>query len=432
MYGLYAILLFFSLVVYFPVYFIRSRFLRQESLHFRQRCGFNVKRDSSQKRSIWIHAVSVGEVLSLQNLIAQIKKNHPEWIVHFSCLTDTGFCMAKEKLKDVDNIFFVPLDFRIIVKKFFRYLKPDIFILAESEFWPNLLREANRTTKGVLLVNGRISSRSFSRYQKFRFIANRILSHISLFLVQTKRDEEMLKKIGVDPRVIQVAGNLKAEITLPELEQSELEKLRGSIKVPDGAKVIVAGSVRKGEEEPLLDAFSNARESNQNLVLVLAPRHPDRANEVEKICQKYRFKVEKRTAISPGRVWNVMILDTLGELAKFYALSDMAFVGGSLVPWGGHNLLEPAYYAKPVFFGPHMDNFAHLAEIFVEAGAARIVKSQADLVKMFSLKDEAEYQEMGQKAKLTLHSLQGATEKTLQEIDSFMNIQKGDKRKGDD
>lgn len=265
-----------------------------------------------------------------------------------------------------------------------------------------------------------------------RFFVNRILSHINLFLVQTKRDKEMLEKIGVNPRVIQVAGNLKAEITLPKLEHSELEELRGSIKVPDGAKVIVAGSIRKGEEEPLLDAFSNARESNKDLVLILVPRHPDRANEVEKICQKYRFKVQMRTDISAGWDWNVLILDTLGELANFYALSDVAFVGGSLVPWGGHNLLEPAYYAKPVFFGPHMDNFAHLAEIFIEAGAARVVKSQADLVRMFSLQDEVEYQEMGQKAKSTLLSLQGATEKTLQAIDSLMNIQKGDERKGDD
>ena len=428
MYGLYAILLFFSLVVYFPVYFIRSRFLRRESLHFRQRCGFSLKKKTSLEKSVWIHAVSVGEVLSLQNLITQIKKKHPEWIVHFSCLTDTGFRMATEKLKDVDDVFFVPLDFRIIVRKFFSYLKPDIFVLAESEFWPNLLREAKRSTKGVLLVNGRISSRSFKRYHRMRFLVNRILSQISHFLVQTKRDKEMLEKIGVEPHVIQVAGNLKAEISLPMLEKSELEELRASIKVPERAKVIVAGSVRKGEEEPLLDAFSKTMESNHGLVLILAPRHPDRANEVEKICQKYRFKVQKRSNISPGGGWNVLILDTLGELAKFYALSDVAFVGGSLVPWGGHNLLEPAYYAKPVFFGPHMDNFAHLAEIFVEAGAARIVKSRSDLVRMFSLQDEAEYQEMGQKAKSTLLSLQGATEKVLQAIDSLMKIQKGNER----
>ncbi len=432
MYGLYSILLFFSLIVYFPAYFVRSRFFRGESLHFRQRCGFFLKTNPFQNRSIWIHAVSVGEVLSLQNLVLEIKKKYPELVINFSCITDAGFQMAKKKLKGVDDFFFVPLDFRVIVRKFFRLLKPDIFILAESEFWPHLLREANRATKGVLLVNGRISSRSFKRYRRLRLLTRHILSHISLFLVQTSRDREMLEKIGVDSRIIQVAGNLKAEIKLPELGQPELKELRESINIPEGTKVIVAGSIRKGEEEPLLEAFALARETNRELLLIIAPRHPERAAEVENICQKFPFEVQKRSDILRGKRWNVLILDTLGELAKFYALSDVAFVGGSLVPWGGHNLLEPAYYGKPVFFGPHMDNFAHLADIFVAAGAAQIVKSRADLVNMFSLLDERGYKEMGQKARSTLHSLQGATEKTLQAIDSLMNVPKGNERKGDE
>ena len=425
MYGFYSILLFLSLIGYFPFYFIRSRLFRRESLHFRQRCGFFLKKKIPQTRSIWIHAVSVGEVLSLQNLIIQIKKQYPELLINFSCLTEAGFRVAKQKLKDVDEIFFLPLDFRTIIGKFFRYLRPDIFVLAESEFWPNLLREANKKTKGVILVNGRISSRSFKRYIRIRFLVKRILSHISLFLVQTPRDKEMLAKIGVDSKVIRVNGNLKAEVKLPYLEQSELKNLKESINMPEGTKVVVAGSIRKGEEEPLLEAFSHARKSNQKLHLIIAPRHPERAGEVEKICKKYPLEIQKRTTTVSGKGWDVLILDTLGELAKFYALSDAAFVGGSLVSWGGHNLLEPAFYAKPVFFGPHMDNFVHLAEIFVEAGAARIVRNQADLVRMFSFPDDREYREMGQKAKSTLMSLQGATEKTLQAIAALMKKQEG-------
>lgn len=432
MYGVYSILLFLSLIGYFPVYFIRSRFFRRESLHFRQRCGFSLIKNHPPKKSIWIHAVSVGEVLSLQNLIKQIKKKYPELIIHFSCLTDAGFRMAKQRLKDVDEIFFVPLDFRIIVRRFFHHLRPDVFILAESEFWPNLLREANRKTKGVILVNGRISSRSFKRYIRIRFMMNRILSHISLFLVQTERDKKMLEKIGVDSHIVQVAGNLKAEVKLPFLKQAELKDLKESMNIPEGSKVVVAGSIRKGEDEPLLEAFSHAKKSNQKLLLIIAPRHPDRAGEVERICKKYPLEVQKRTAVLPGAGWDVLILDTLGELAKFYALSDVAFVGGSFVSWGGHNLLEPAFYAKPVFFGPHMDNFAHLAEIFVEAGAARIVKTQADLVRMFSFPDEWEYEEMGKKAWSTLQSLQGATEKTLEAFDAMMNWETGEERKGNE
>ena len=370
---------------------------------------------------MWIHAVSVGEVLSLQNLIREIKEVHPDWRIDFSCLTDSGYRMAREKLGEADEIFFVPLDFGFIVKKFFRRLKPDVFVLAESEFWPHLLREARRKTKGVLLVNGRISTRSFKRYKRFKFLMKRILFQVSLFLVQTERDKGMLEKIGIDPKIIQVAGNLKAEIKLPVLSSHDLKKLRDSLGIPEEAKVIVAGSIRKGEEEPLLQAYSRARETKQKLLFILAPRHPERAGEVEKICQTYAYRVKMRTAVQTGVKWDILILDTLGELAQFYALSDIAFVGGSLVPWGGHNLLEPAFYAKPVFFGPHMDNFAHLADIFVEAGAARILKDQKDLVSVFSLKDEDEYLEMGRKAKSTLQSLQGATEKALLAIESLMD-----------
>jgi 3-deoxy-D-manno-octulosonic-acid transferase len=235
---------------------------------------------------------------------------------------------------------------------------------------------------------------------------------------------EKLEKIGADPQNVQVAGNLKAEISLPKLGQTELEDLRRSLNIPDGARVVVAGSMRKGEDEPLLDAFSVAAKASENLVLILAPRHPERATEVEKICQKYRLSVQRRTEISSERDWEVLILDTLGELAKFYALSDVAFVGGSLVPWGGHNLLEPAYFAKPVFFGPHMDNFRHLAEIFEEAGAALTVKNRDELVRMFCMQDEKEHMEMGKKAKSTLISLQGATDMTLRAIDSLMSGEK--------
>jgi 3-deoxy-D-manno-octulosonic-acid transferase len=421
MYVVYSVFLFFALLFYFPVYFVRSRILKGENLHFCQRCGWGLKEKDSRKKSVWFHAVSVGEVLSLQNLIQEIKKRHPDWRIDFSCLTESGFRMAKEKLSEADDIFFVPLDFGLIVKRFFRTLKPDVFVLAESEFWPHLLREARRSTKGVLLVNGRISTRSFKRYRRWMFLVKRILSQVSLFLVQTKKDKDMLEKIKVDPNIVQVAGNLKAEIELPLLSPQDLKHLRESLGIPEEAKVIVAGSVRKGEEGPLLRAYSKAKEKIPELVFILAPRHPDRAGELEKICRTYPFSVKMRTAVQTFDRWDVLILDTLGELARFYALSDVAFVGGSLVPWGGHNLLEPAFYAKPVFFGPHMDNFAHLAEIFIEAGAARILEGQQDLVDVFSLRDEQEYQEMGLRAKSTLQLLQGATEKSLRAIESLMD-----------
>lgn len=420
MYLLYSFLLFSYLLLYFPAYYVRIRFHKEECLHLRQRLSLDLREAEQKKRSIWIHAVSVGEVLSLQNLVVEIKKNHPDWTINFSCLTNSGFHMAKQKLKGVDKIFFLPLDFRCVVLRFFQRIKPDVFVLAESEFWPNLLRVAHQRTRGVLLVNGRISPRSFRRFRKIKFLIKRVLLNINQFLVQTDRDEEMLLQIGVDPSVIEVAGNLKAEIELPVLSQEDGVNIRNELNIPETAKLVVAGSVRKGEEEPLLDAFSDAKQENPDLLLVLALRHPDRGEEVEGICQGYPFEVYRRTNIAPGPRWDILILDTLGELAKFYALSDVAFVGGSLIPWGGHNLLEPAFYAKPIFFGPHMDNFAHLADIFIQSGAARMVKTKKDLVNMFCMEEEKDLHEMGRRAQLTLQSLQGATRRTLQAIETLM------------
>ncbi|HDZ26977.1 MAG TPA: 3-deoxy-D-manno-octulosonic acid transferase, partial [Candidatus Aminicenantes bacterium] len=413
MYVFYSFLLLISFLIYIPVNFVRIKLLRRESFFLRDRLGRGLNDNCAKKQSLWIHAVSVGEVISLQNLIKKIKEKHPAWTIHFSTLTNTGMRVAKEKLTDADNIFFVPLDFKYVVRKYFNTLRPRVFVLAESELWPNLLREAKRQTKGVLLINGRISSRSFKRYSRFKFVAKKILKNIDLFLVQTEKDKENFEKIGVNSGVVEVVKNLKSEVNLPILTEEDLLKLKSNLSIPATNKVIVAGSTRKGEEKELIEAYSRAKSVKENLLLILAPRHPERFDEVERICQDFPFKVMRRTQVSPNKQWDILILDTIGELAHFYALSDVSFVGGSLVPWGGQNLLEPAFYKKPIFFGPHMDNFAFLAEKFVQSGAARIINKNKDLDEMFLIRDEESLKKMGRSAKETLNSLQGATEKTI-------------------
>jgi 3-deoxy-D-manno-octulosonic-acid transferase len=399
---------------------VNIKLLRGESLFLRERLGRRLREDGTQRQSLWIHAVSVGEVLSLQNLIRKIKEKHPDWAIHFSTLTNTGMRVAKEKLVDADHIFFVPLDFKHVVRKFFKILRPSLFVLAESELWPNLLREAKRKTKGVLLINGRISSRSFKRYSRFKFVAKKILKNIDLFLVQTEKDKESLEGIGVNSGVVEVAKNLKSEINLPLLTEEDLLRLKTDLSIPRTKKVIVAGSTRKGEEKELIEAYSKAKSIEEDLLLILAPRHPKRFDEVERICQDFPLKVTRRTQVSPNKQWDILILDTIGDLAHFYALSDVSFVGGSLVPWGGQNLLEPAFYKKPIFFGPHMENFAYLAEKFVQSGAARIINENKDLVEMFLIRDEKSLEKMGSNAKEALNSLQGATEITIKAIEAMM------------
>jgi 3-deoxy-D-manno-octulosonic-acid transferase len=422
MYLLYSLLLFVGMCVYFPFYFVKLRLMRGESLHFKERMGFGLPSVSPAEKSCWIHAVSVGEVLSLRSLILKLRERHPEWRINFSTLTHSGYQIATTKLSEVDNHVFVPLDFKCIVNRFFRKLKPDLFILAESEFWPNLLRCAKKHARATILVNGRISQRSAARYKKLKFLVKWLLKNIDFFLVQTEREKSILVHMGVEEDKIDVSGNLKADVELPLFSEEELITLKDSLGVKSSHYVVLAGSTHRGEEEKLLSSFVEARTERGNLLLIIAPRHLDRVGEVRKSCDKLGLKCVQRSTLDAGDSWDVLILDTMGELAQFYALSDAAFIGGSLIPWGGQNLLEPAFYSKPVFFGPSMENFALLAQEFIESGAARMVREQEEIVQMFLPQDEKSLHRMGLKAKETLESLRGATEKTIVAVEKAMDF----------
>jgi len=419
-YLLYSLLFCLTLLVSIPAYFVKLKLFRKESLYLRERLGVKLPHRESDKPFLWIHAVSVGEVLSLQNLVKEVRRRHPDWEIGFSTLTNMGYRVAREKLLGVDHIFFIPFDFPWIIGRAFRALRPRLLILAESEFWPGLLREAKRSSCRVLLANGRISARSFKRFFRFRGIANRMFENIDRFLVQTVQDKERLEAIGVPSARLEISGNLKCEVHLPSLGETDLLRLKKELGIPEFKTVVVAGSIHRGEEDRLIRAFREARAQKGDLCLVLAPRHPEKFGEIEKTFQDREFVVRRKTALQPGQAWDILILDTIGDLARLYAVSDLAFIGGSLVAWGGQNLLEPAFYGKPIFFGPHMENFASLAEEFVKAGAAKIVARPEDLVEMFSFKDAKAIAEMGRRAKKTLCSLQGATERTLSAIEFFM------------
>jgi 3-deoxy-D-manno-octulosonic-acid transferase len=260
-----------------------------------------------------------------------------------------------------------------------------------------------------------------------RSLARRILKNVSLFLVQTARDRERLEDLGIPLPRIRVAGNLKADMQLPRLSQADTEDLRRELGIPAGKKVIVAGSTHKGEEEMILAAYLEARERRPDLLLVIAPRHPQRTGDAEKICSGLGLKTTRRTEVDRRASWEVLVLDTIGELGRIYGLADVAFIGGSLVPRGGQNLLEPAFYGKPIAFGPYMQNFASLAEAFLEAGAARLVRSKTELAEVFSKAGDPHLTETGRKAGELLISFQGATERTLQIVEELMAEAKGER-----
>jgi 3-deoxy-D-manno-octulosonic-acid transferase len=417
---LYSVLLFFALAALLPVYFLRLKVRKGESLHLAQRLGLECPRSGPGKQAVWIHAVSVGEVLSLQNLVRQLRKRHPSWRIFFSTLTNSGYRMAREKLQGVDRVFFMPFDFGWSMRRVLDSLRPSVLVLAESEFWPNLLRQAKRHSVSVILANGRVSDRSFARYLRVKRLARALWRDVDLYLVQTQRDRDRLESLGVEPRRVRVAGNLKCEVRLKRSKPGEVALIKKRLGVSRGVRVVVAGSTRAGEEALILQGFRAARRRRGDVCLVLAPRHPERVEEVERACRSAGWSVARKTRLRRGDRWDILILDTLGELAYFYALGDAAFVGGSLVPWGGHNILEPAFYGKPVFFGPFMRNFAHLAEIFVRAGGAAQVRDRKGLADLLSFQDEKAMKEMGRRAKSTLDSLQGATAATIRAIEDRM------------
>jgi 3-deoxy-D-manno-octulosonic-acid transferase len=419
-YGLYSVLLLLALVFYTPGHFIRMRLLKKQSLFLKNRLGLKLPEAKAEAPSLWIHAVSVGEVLSLRRLVSELRARHPDWPVYFSTLTHTGYEVAKKALPEAEEIFFVPLDFGRLVRRFFDALKPQMFILAESEFWPHLLRQARRRCRSVILINGRISGRSFKRYRRWRRIILPVLGNVDYFLVQTEKDLARLEGIGIPRKKLEVAGNLKVDVQLPPVSGEEKVRMKAGFGLSPGRRVIVAGSTHRGEEAVILEAFAAARTDAPDTVLVLAPRHPERSAEVEKAAEAAGLSTMRMTESNPNKPWQVLILDTIGELAKFYALADLAFIGGSLVAHGGQNLLEPAYYGTPTCFGPHMENFADLADLFARSGAARVVLGREQLEEAFRMGDKKGLEEMGRKARQVLNSIQGATGRTVAVIESMM------------
>lgn len=420
MYVLYSFLVFLSLLYYLPATVWKLKIRRGEKLHLKERFGLSFSLPSPEGTSIWLHAVSVGEVLSLQTLIRALKSRHPDWTIYCSALTNSGYTVAGSKLGEADHIFYVPFDFAWIARKFFKRIQPRLFILAESEFWPNLLRTARRHAGGVLLVNGRISDRTGRRFRRFRCLVRPLLGNIDRFLVQTAPDGSRLQAVGLSGDRIRVVGNLKADIQLPPMNGENAAVLRSELNCPPVAVVLLAGSVHVGEDVTVLKAYAESRDKRPELRLIIAPRHLDRVEVIDSLCIQMGFRVVRRTGEEPARDWDVFILDTIGELARFYAVCDIAFLGGSLIPWGGQNFLEPAFYGKPIVFGPHMKNFAVLAARFIENDAAVVVQDGAALSRVWSEGTKSEWKKTGERARMTLDSLRGATEKTVKEIEAFI------------
>jgi 3-deoxy-D-manno-octulosonic-acid transferase len=368
----------------------------------------------SGREVVWVHAVSVGEVMAASQLIRELKTKLPGWVVVVSTTTETGQRLAVERLGD-SPVFYLPLDFAVVVRRYLRVLRPKMLVLMESELWPRLIDECAKIAMPVVVVNARISDRSFPRYMRLRRLWRPFLQEISLFLAQSAETAERLVKIGAPVERVRVAGNLKYDIRVRG-ECALAEMLRTQLS--EGAKVLVCGSTLEGEEQALLEVWPAVLKSEPHAVMVLAPRHPDRFDAVAGMVAGSGFGLvragEFREVPGAVKAGDVFLLDTIGDLAGIYALGSVAFVGGSLVQKGGHNPLEPAQFGVPVVMGPSYENFREMVEMMRERDAVRIVTTAglgATLVEM--MRGDAAARTLGGRGLMVFETQAGATLRTV-------------------
>jgi 3-deoxy-D-manno-octulosonic-acid transferase len=382
-------------------------------------------RSASGQPVLWVHAVSVGEVLAVSGLIGQIRRQFPQYRVVVSTTTDTGQDLARKRFGQ-ENVFYFPMDFAFAIRPYMRALRPELVVLAETEFWPNFLRIAHDSGARVAVVNARISDRSWPRYRRFRWALQRVLANVDLFLTQTEEDKARLTSIGADASRAPVTGNLKFDVSLPT-PPPIVEQLRRALAAEGAGPVLVCGSTVEDEEPPLLRAFENLRVSHPRAVMILAPRHPERFQTVASLLEQMAIPAHRRSGWDGEPLaGSVLLVDTIGELAALYALADVAFVGGSLVARGGHNIIEPAQHGVAIVTGTHTENFRDIVGYFQSRNAVRIVGlAELPLVLMHLVDNDAERLALGRRAKETILSQMGATSRTLEALQRLLG-QNGD------
>ena len=443
MYFLYSVLMGLATIITAPYWLIQGLRHGKYLSNLGERLGFSIPKvatlTANRPGAIWIHAVSVGEALAGVGLAKRLKDAFPQRPLVISTTTITGHQVARERMPFADAVVYFPFDWAFSVRKVMDAVKPAVIVVMETEIWPNFLREAGRRKVPVIYSSGRISGRSFARFQKWlgifgfylRPLLASALSNVGVFLMQTETDAERLGALGVPADRVKVSGNLKYDQELPAATPLSTW-LEAECKEQGRWPVIIAGSVVANEEPLALIAFGVVQGDYPEALLVLAPRKPERFGAAAEFIEEAHHQFVRRSELAvAGPVASsgdnsrsftasttVLLLDSIGELASLYRLADGVFVGGSLVPSGGHNILEPAAFGKVPVFGPSMENFAAIASRFVEAGAAIQVTSPEDagVEWIHLLKSPEKMQKMGEIARQLVETSRGALERTLAEI----------------
>lgn len=373
---------------------------------------------------IWLHAVSVGEAIAARPLLKALRNRYPEHAIVVTSTTETGKSTATT-FPEIDLCLYFPFDFLPSVRAILNSVKPCIIIIMETEIWPNFSREAARNGVPLLLANGRISDRSFKRYLEFSWFFRPALRCFSAICMQSETGRERIVAIGADPDRTTITGNLKNDIPCRQESEEERLRLRARYSIPEGCCVLTAGSTRDGEEQHVIATYKALSAEFSSLFLVLVPRHPERTGEIAALLDDAGVRYQRRTALSDGcplQCGEILLVDTVGEMMDLYALSDIAFVGGSLVPLGGHNLLEPASVGVPSIFGPHMANFREIEAKVLQYGAGIQIHSPEELtVSCRSLITSADLRRvLGQNGLKMIRDNGGATERHMEVIGNYL------------
>ena len=419
MYLLYNVLLYILtpfLILYFTIK-ERSR----ENITFSQRLGFyrpDQLRQTAQNLRIWIHAASVGEVNAIIHFVKLLRREYSQAWIGVSTMTLAGLEIAQVNLAEADACFLAPFDLFFAVRRVMRQIRPHLYITVEAEIWPNHLRAAKAVGARVLLINGRISLRTVNTYKALRPFFQKVLSNYDFFSMIREEDGERIRSFGATPEKVLINGNLKFDRLSSDVKEEFRIEMAKQLGFSGTEKIWVAGSTKKGEEELLLQAFTEIKRDFPHLFLVIAPREIHRGAEIAEIIKQYGYTPLLRTAVSRTTQVTpdtIIILNTIGELFKVYSLATLAFCGGSLVPLGGQNPLEPAFWGKPVFYGPSMEDFLDAKGLLEEVGAGIPVKDASELGKSIIalLQDEHSLVRRGQAGREMLQKQQGSSERTL-------------------
>lgn len=428
MFLVYSLLFSVGVLLMSPYYLWRQRGRKVSTAQWRERLGIlpdAFRQPPGTAGSVWVHAVSVGETLAVVGLVRELQKRSPQRKVFISHVTPAGRETSEARLPNVAGRFYLPLDWSFAVRRALEQLRPGLLLIAETELWPNLLRAAHAFGSRIVLVNARLSDSSFKGYRLLKPFMRRVLRNIDCIFAQTPADAHRFRQLGAPPERVLVTGNLKFDGAPPPL--GELPgQLQRAVRESQRGPVLIAASTMAGEEPLVLRAWQEIKGRFPRAFLILAPRHPVRFEQVAQLLSDEQRSFVRRTALetddqevtSQLASAEILLLNTIGELAGLFQAADLAFVGGSLVPTGGHNLLEPAFWSKAIVFGPHMHNFRDAAERFLGAGAAVQVRNPTELaseaIRLFG--DAAQRGELGARAKQLLQEESGATQRILERL----------------